>query len=561
MQIMKYKVLNKFLLTIYFVIFVKNYTVFCCHPVAVKKLYFGKITGFPTNEVTTVTADKKGNIYVGTEDSGIIVIKNNKIWTQIRKNQHGLTFDAIHKLYIDSFDNLWVCTASGLNLSKGGSISRKYFAIDGLKDNVCLSICEVENGSDMWVGTTKGLVHKTFSFSRLTDADGLPSNIVQSLSSDIQGNVWVGTSEGLAKLEFNNIRRIPLKASDDDTNHFPWIYDIESKKFYEQEYIRKITSSYDALISGLQKKKDTLINQNSDFTTQYEEAINIVKEAKNKFQEQLKNNIIYAATSNGLFSIDVDSLKSNLVADGWYTAIAAQPSGRIYAANKNLNVYPVNEISALFDSYNITDEIKTYVKTLISLAMDGSSNDPEIGSVSAYITELKNAGIKDFNEWLDGFLANKVVTDMIFAPSGDLWITIKGVGVFKFTPNFVNHDACIFALQGFLTEAECQNIKIPSNFKIGLNITSKSLISNDLYKEVTYAVQSYTYNFIKNIELWVGNWTELSEKECKFVAEFIGRYGVIACALNLARVLIENPVVAIPIGDISSLDVRDIQAR
>jgi signal transduction histidine kinase len=69
---------------------------------------------------------------------------------------------------------------------------------NGLASNVILSLAAAPNG-DLWVGTPDGLnrIHKG-SITAFTSAEGLPDDFIRSLLIDPDGSLWIGTRHGLA---------------------------------------------------------------------------------------------------------------------------------------------------------------------------------------------------------------------------------------------------------------------------------------------------------------------------------------------------------------------------
>ena len=93
-------------------------------------------------------------------------------------------------------------TAAGLNAvtRDGGSITKvKTLTVqNGLSSDVILSLAAAPNG-DLWVGTPDGLnrIHNG-TVSSFTSADGLPDDFIRCLLVDADGSLWIGTRRGLA---------------------------------------------------------------------------------------------------------------------------------------------------------------------------------------------------------------------------------------------------------------------------------------------------------------------------------------------------------------------------
>ncbi len=73
-------------------------------------------------------------------------------------------------------------------------------------NNNYISDIYIDNKNNCWVASRGGLIHIQFSntdkivnISILTTENGLPSNLVQSITSDKNGNLWLGTIRGLVK--------------------------------------------------------------------------------------------------------------------------------------------------------------------------------------------------------------------------------------------------------------------------------------------------------------------------------------------------------------------------
>ena len=68
---------------------------------------------------------------------------------------------------------------------------------NGLASNVILSLAAAPNG-DLWVGTPDGLNRiRGNQVDTFTSADGLPDDFIRSLLIDADGSLWIGTRRGL----------------------------------------------------------------------------------------------------------------------------------------------------------------------------------------------------------------------------------------------------------------------------------------------------------------------------------------------------------------------------
>jgi ligand-binding sensor domain-containing protein/signal transduction histidine kinase len=153
-----------------------------------------------TASVLSLMEDHEGNIWVGTETGGLHILRDERFRNVGARE--GLSSDAATTVVEDSAGTLWVgTTGSGLNaVSRNGVTATKvktYTVHDGLQSDVILSLGAAPNG-DLWVGTPDGLsrIHKG-AIDSFTSADGLPDDFIRSLLVDADGSLWIGTRRGL----------------------------------------------------------------------------------------------------------------------------------------------------------------------------------------------------------------------------------------------------------------------------------------------------------------------------------------------------------------------------
>jgi signal transduction histidine kinase/ligand-binding sensor domain-containing protein len=167
----------------------------------------GKLDRFPvtdplaTASILSILEDHEGNIWVGTETSGLHILRDERFRTFGTRD--GLSSDAATTVVEDNAGTLWVGTSgSGLDaISRKGSTFSKVKNLtvrDGLSSNVILSLAAAPNG-DLWVGTPDGLSRiRNGAVDSFTSADGLPDDFIRSLLVDADGSLWIGTRRGLA---------------------------------------------------------------------------------------------------------------------------------------------------------------------------------------------------------------------------------------------------------------------------------------------------------------------------------------------------------------------------
>ncbi|MEI9960146.1 MAG: two-component regulator propeller domain-containing protein [Limisphaerales bacterium] len=147
----------------------------------------------------TILADSKQRIWVGTRDEGLFLFNTNHFepapGSEILRGQ-------IFSLFEDHDGQLWAGTQNGLGCWNGQNW-KLYTTRDGLSENIIRAIAEDAEGN-LWVGTeSQGLnSFKAGKFSSFRAKDGeLPGNDISCLYVDKNGALWIGTSgRGMARL-------------------------------------------------------------------------------------------------------------------------------------------------------------------------------------------------------------------------------------------------------------------------------------------------------------------------------------------------------------------------
>ena len=169
--------------------------------------------GLNSNNIFSITGDNTGKIYIATFGGGLNIY--NTSTKEITTHTHevsdklSLANNNINILYIDSKGKLWIgFNNGGLDLmikNNDETVSFKHYKnnpkdINSLSDNTVLAIIEDKNGN-IWLGTRDGLSMlnlKTNEFTIYRSSDGLPSNTVVGIIEDEAGNLWLSTLNGLS---------------------------------------------------------------------------------------------------------------------------------------------------------------------------------------------------------------------------------------------------------------------------------------------------------------------------------------------------------------------------
>lgn len=154
------------------------------------------------------------HIWIGTYGGGLNRLELNAArrgiprferWQSSSEDDSGLASNAILALWEDSRANLWVGSDRGLQCFDSDINRMFHFQHDptdssSLSHQTVINIFESSKGT-LWVGTFGGGLNRfdpqTKTFQRYTEANGLPSDIINGILEDESGNLWLSTYQGL----------------------------------------------------------------------------------------------------------------------------------------------------------------------------------------------------------------------------------------------------------------------------------------------------------------------------------------------------------------------------
>lgn len=167
--------------------------------------------GLSQSIVHTILQDSKGFLWVGTDD-GLNRFDgyNFTIYKPDTENPESLSDRSITAIVEDPYGYLWIGTQHG-GLNRYDPLSGKFSHYiqnkadtNSIASNTIHSLCVDANG--LWIGTDNGLDYLDLETESIThfvvsedtppDGRGLSSNIIQVLFKDTKGLLWIGTANG-----------------------------------------------------------------------------------------------------------------------------------------------------------------------------------------------------------------------------------------------------------------------------------------------------------------------------------------------------------------------------
>ena len=161
---------------------------------------------FKSSSVYALFEGKDQNTWITTRSSGLLGYNNGKFFSY---QQNDSLPKAAMSVLESSKGDFWIGTSnSGLYLKKSNSTFKQVSSIPEIRISTMI---EDDQGS-IWVGTQgKGLYRiSNDSTSRFSMLDGLTSDIIGSLHQDTNGDIYVGTVNGLAIVRNGKVIKKPL---------------------------------------------------------------------------------------------------------------------------------------------------------------------------------------------------------------------------------------------------------------------------------------------------------------------------------------------------------------
>jgi PAS domain S-box-containing protein len=167
--------------------------------------------GLSSDTVEAIAEGRDGSLWVGTE-LGLNRFHDGKF--TVYGTADGLSSNSVRCLYVDRSGTLWVGSPGGLDLFKDGSFTS--FPLNrpvGEKEQRRINAIRESRDRALWVGVQGGgLVRIKDGYQTVFSThNGLSSNYVESILEDRDGNLWVGTREGLDRFTDGRLSSYTVK--------------------------------------------------------------------------------------------------------------------------------------------------------------------------------------------------------------------------------------------------------------------------------------------------------------------------------------------------------------
>ncbi|MBP1624991.1 MAG: Diguanylate cyclase, partial [Acidobacteria bacterium] len=175
---------------------------------------YGSSSGIAGTRVLCLEEDERGQLWAATDGGGLLRYRPDTDDFVREKVPGGTPEESFRYILRDRQDRLWITGEHGLLLRSGGEW-RRFVQKDGLLQNHISYIAQMASG-EFWLSYFEplGIVRFTLEegklkiLTHLSQVNGLSSEKVYLLGEDFNGDLWVGTGNGLDIVSSTGMRHL-----------------------------------------------------------------------------------------------------------------------------------------------------------------------------------------------------------------------------------------------------------------------------------------------------------------------------------------------------------------
>jgi len=391
--------------------------------------------GISDNIVWAIAEDDKGNIWLGTQTGGINKYdpSQNKFTSYNLVNSDSLQKAAsIWYLITDMEGNVWAASSLGLSKYSLGSDDFVTYNIPyDKKTSKQIFVFNINDYSrnNLLIGTSNGLYHFNKRSNEFHPEESLPQLHINSISTDHNKMIWLGTTSGLVK--FNSL---------DST--YKTYSRTESPNSLSENFIKTVFEDKSGVlwINSYQSGISKLINRKSNFRLLQYKQDNINSLSSNVITSltEDKSGNIWIGTSNGLNKYNpntnkIERINQRLLRDQNITAVTAD-SNDIIIVSLHDRIYKYNQNTKKLSEIVNQTQLKELVNKSINNLMTDSNGTLWIGTYSSGIYILKDSKLEHIALETEGShnSAANYILSLYEDIKGKIWIgTFGGLHLFN----------------------------------------------------------------------------------------------------------------------------------
>ncbi|MBT1701587.1 response regulator [Fulvivirgaceae bacterium PWU4] len=184
------------------------------------------VHSMPDDVIYDLLKDGDGDLWIATYRGGIVKLDTKKgvareVYTHQADKPQSVSSEGITRLFMDSKQNLWAGTMSGLNRKKADGTFIRFThnpaEATSISGDYITSLYE-DSQHRFWVGTRGTglnlLEADGKTWRHFTTTDGLPGNTIYGIQEDGRGYLWLSTENGLSRFDAVKITFKNFNSSD-----------------------------------------------------------------------------------------------------------------------------------------------------------------------------------------------------------------------------------------------------------------------------------------------------------------------------------------------------------
>jgi ligand-binding sensor domain-containing protein/serine phosphatase RsbU (regulator of sigma subunit) len=172
---------------------------------------FLEANGIIGHDIRDILVHSNGKIYCSTYRSGFSELeyrsRNDYTFSSLSA-ENGLPGNLFNEIEEDNYGGIWICSDQGTSIyypTNSGQDSIIHFtSSEGMSSSYTTTLFKDSDGN-MWIGTENGLNYvildeggKPENIEYYTTSSGLAHNKIRAITEDQDHRIWVGTNEGLS---------------------------------------------------------------------------------------------------------------------------------------------------------------------------------------------------------------------------------------------------------------------------------------------------------------------------------------------------------------------------
>ncbi len=422
-------------------------------------IHFNRSTreDFPASVARCLLKDRKGRLWIGTNDNGLLRFHNGKF--EVFNIQNGLPSNSVRQLFEDVDGGLWIGTTSGVAYFDGIKF-KQFTSLDVLNKKLVNFICQDSSGN-IWVGMNQenGVYIFEKSTNKFVLYQGELSGLIKNSTLEFMLNdrsgagLWAITSDSLIHMKDYRVLKVfdlnkQIKSSKkivnnniyQDTNGTLWLTGDSGIIRFNKEKFELFSKadglSDDIVFAAYQDKEGNLwvgtrpgLDQfsKSKFTT-YSKTEGLLDDTVNAILED-KTGEFLVATNKGLNLIlpqrqKIDNFTEKLLRTR-IRHLYKDHSGRVWVSTYGNGVL-------VLKNRKIIQHLTTkhgLVANKVRSVLEDRQHNIWVGTKSGLSMIDKDGNITNYTAKSDNGLINDFILSLYEDSKGRIWIGTDGGGI------------------------------------------------------------------------------------------------------------------------------------